>query len=283
MKNNPNIKTNKNTLISFKRNIKRDKSQYNILCEDKQWDSWNRSTRATVQIHDCQKVFIETYIPQNKDKKELFLEKQKFIYSVFEDNIQTNMGKYLVRKIESMFDTLSIYAELNKYAKESTQASIESANILGYIMTVKLHDIAWNGTYHSFILHWVNKMQLYEEMVPLADHFTNPVKKVMLQNAVTGVPALKYVKNQSDHDRAYRKDPLSYDKYLTLLLPAIATYDSEKGFKSRSKYTPYMINYLKNNMEIDLTKGDKEIHAIDLEEETNMQGILQTLCRISCN
>ena len=270
MKRNPKIKTNKNDLILFKRHIKRDKYQYNILREDKQWDNWNRSTRVTAQSHDCQEVFIETCIPWNRDEKELFLEKQNYIYSVFEDKIQTNMGKYLVRKFEGTFDAQNIYAELEEYTKESTQASIESANILGYITTVKLHKIAWKDTYHSLILHWVNKMQLYIEMVPLADHLTNPVKKAMLEITVIGVPALKHVKNQSDHDRVYGKDPLSYDNYLTLLITAAATFDSEVGFKSRSKYTPCTIKYLSNNMEIELSGGDEEIHGIDtnfLEEE----------------
>ena len=89
------------------------------------------------------------------------------MYSVFEEKIQTNMGRYLVRKYEWTYDAQSIYAELLEFVKKSTQANIEASNFLSYITTVKLQKIAWKGTYHSFILHWVNKLRLYDDMVPI--------------------------------------------------------------------------------------------------------------------
>ena len=240
----PKRKKNDNTssLLAFKKNIKRDKNQYTTLREDRQWDSWNRSTKAIARTHDCEDVFNETYLPTDDEQKDLFLEKQIFIYSVFEEKIQTNMGRYLVRKYERTYDAQSIYVELCEYSKTSTQANIQASNILSYITTVKLHKIAWKGTYHSFILHWVNKLRLYEDMVPIEDHFTDSVKKTMLENTVVGVTSLKSVKNQADHDKAHGRGTLSYDNYLTLLLSAAAVHDAEYSFKHRGKSSIYNIN-----------------------------------------
>ena len=244
MSQHPKRKKNDNTpaLLAFKKNIKRDKNQYTTLREDRQWDSWNRSTKAIAQTHDCEDIFNETYLPADDEQKDLFLEKQIFIYSVFEEKIQTNMGRYLVRKYERTYDAQSIYTELCEYSKTSTQASIQASNILSYITTFRLHKIAWKGTYHSFILHWVNKLRLYKEMVPIEDHFTDSVKKTMLENTVVGVTILKSVKNQADHDKAHGRGTLSYDNYLTLLLSAAAVHDAEYSFKHRGKTNAYNIN-----------------------------------------
>ena len=136
----------------------------------------------------------------------MFQEKQKFIYSVFKDKVLTNTGLTLVRKYKKKFDTLSIYKGLLQHSKESTQETIDTAELLTYIAFVKLHKITWKDTYYDFILHWYDKLRLYEQMVSVKDHFTHRVKKIVLQNTVVEIPSLQYVKIQSDHDRAHRKN-----------------------------------------------------------------------------
>ena len=53
-----------------------------------------------------------------------------FMYEVFEEKLQTSIGRNLVRKYEKTYDAQNGYAELLAYAKESTHATIESSNIL---------------------------------------------------------------------------------------------------------------------------------------------------------
>ena len=64
----------------------------------------------------------------------------------------------------------------------------------------------------------------------------------MLEKTVIGVPILKSVKNQSDHDKAHSRGTLSYNNYLTLLLSAAAVHDAENSFKHRGKFNAYNIN-----------------------------------------
>ena len=64
--------------------------KYLIFKEDRQWDKWNRSIKALVHTHDCEEIFDPTYTPNGADEEDNFIEKQKFIYSVFEDKVLTN-------------------------------------------------------------------------------------------------------------------------------------------------------------------------------------------------
>ena len=139
------------------------------------------------------------------------------------------MDKYFVRLNEHSYDAQTIYKELLDHVKASTQATIDTADLLSYITTIKLHESKWQGTAHSFVLHWCDKVRSYEELVDPADHFTSNVKMAMLQNTVAGVSELNQVKTQSAHDVAHGGKPLTYDNYKTLLLSAASTYDSKKG------------------------------------------------------
>ena len=212
----------------FKRGIKRDKSHYAVFKDAKQWDGWRRSTLATARSHNCEEVFNPSYRPSSEDR-DVFAEKQKFIYSVFEEKLQTDMGKHFVRMHELDFDAQTVFKDLQTHARASTQASIATAELLRYITTTKLHDSNWRGTAHSFILHWCDRVRTYEDLVATTDHFTHNLKMTMLQNAVSGIGELDQVKVQSAHDIAHGKPPLTYAQYQTLLLSAASTYDARKS------------------------------------------------------
>ena len=61
------------------------------------------------------------------------------------------MGKYFVRLHRANFDSQAVFKQLSTYAKESTQASIDTADLLSYITSVKLHTLNWKGSTTSFI------------------------------------------------------------------------------------------------------------------------------------
>ena len=228
----------RNPANEFRKSVKRDKTQYSALKTEKQWDSWKRSTIATARAHGCEDIFDPGYTPKSGDDHDIFQEKQKFIYSVFEEMLQTDMGKHLVRLHENDFDAHTIFKKLSNHAKTSTQASIDTADLLSYITSVKLHTSNWRGTKNAFILHWCDKVRVYESLVQLSDHFTSNVKLIMLQNAVAGISELNQVKVQSFHDEVHGKCRLSYDEYKSLLLSAATTYDAKRGLsKGRAART----------------------------------------------
>ena len=154
----PSPSYSRSSAYDFRKSVKRDKTQYTMLKTDKQWDAWKRSTVATARAHGCKDIFDGSYRPKAGDETDIFVEKQKFMYSVFEEMLQTDMGKYFVRLHEADFDAQAVFKKLSTYAKESTQASIDTADLLSYITSVKLHTLNWKGSTTSFILHWCDKI-----------------------------------------------------------------------------------------------------------------------------
>ena len=122
-----------NPLQDFEKGIRRDKSAYLVLKDDKEWDNWRRLTIATARTHKCAEIFDANFIPKGDEEKALFQQKQLFMYSVFDEKLQTDMGKNLVRTHESLLDAQSIYTLLAAHATTSTRADIESQRILLYV------------------------------------------------------------------------------------------------------------------------------------------------------
>ena len=202
-------------------------------------------------------------MPKTKEEKSRFEAKQEFIYSVFQEKLQTDIGKHAVRLHYRTTDAQQIYRELVEHARISTHASLESSNLLAYITNVRVHKITWKGTYHSFVLHWCDKLRLYEELIPVEDHFSDNVKMNMLQNAVMGVKALDNVKDLQNHDKARGIQSHTYSAYLSLLLSAATTLDSQRGLASGRT------NFYQGNRKLNINKtavdydSDDEPHNID--------------------
>ena len=173
----------------FRRGIKRDITYFVSLKDDAAWDNWNRTTIAQARAQDVAEVLDAKHCPADPTEKALFLEKQKYMYAVFERTLLTDKGKALVRQYQTSFDAQQIYKELSDYALQSTKATMDASNILSYITTAKLGDGKWNGTTHAFILHWQDQVRKYHD---LSSHHKLPLdlQRTMLENAVHNIPEL---------------------------------------------------------------------------------------------
>ena len=113
------------SLVSdFKKGIKRDKTHYTTLKDEKQWDEWKRRTIATIHAHGCENVVAPTYVPTTTDKTLLFEEQNKFMYDVFISIIQTSMGKHFVRKYESSRDAQKVWNDYESYMRTSIKGEM---------------------------------------------------------------------------------------------------------------------------------------------------------------
>src|SRR5687768_17395128 len=102
----------------FKRGIKRDISQFPTLKDDNTWDNWNRSTVAQARAQDIIDVLNPAYIPSTVEDIQLFGEKQKFMYAVFEKTLLIDKGKALVCQNQQSFNAQQICKELSVYAMQ---------------------------------------------------------------------------------------------------------------------------------------------------------------------
>ena len=217
----------------FRRGVKRDKSHYTDLKDDKHFNSWNRGFVATAYMHHTQHVLDEHYIPDptNPTELALFTEMQVFMYAVLEEHLKTDTGKSLVSQYEETRDAQSIYRELKRHAKSSTAAQLSSDTLLKYITSAR-YPGTWRGTSYAFVLHWKEQVAHYEKLELEA---IPPKQKLrMLQNTVGDVSDLANVKQLSDQVVARGGRALDFEGYIELLLSACSTYDKNHATGSKS-------------------------------------------------
>jgi len=146
-------------------------------------------------------------------------------------------GKALVQSYKSIADAQKIFNDLCHDALRSTHSSIDSSRLLSYITSVRIGDGHWNGTSHSFILHWQEQVWLYESLVDRTTHFSPEQKMHMLQNADHPMDELRQVKNQANQLQAFHGRVMSYDTYCNLLLSAASNSDTQHAPKGRVNHT----------------------------------------------
>ncbi|EEC42961.1 predicted protein [Phaeodactylum tricornutum CCAP 1055/1] len=209
----------------FKRGIKRDKTHYPVLKDDRYWDNFYRSFVVTAVTHNVDKVLDPTYIPTDPLEKSLFEEQNKFVYSALEHTLQTDMGKNIVREHSFDFNAQEVFRKVVKHYTESASAKISSSTTLGYLTTAK-YGSSWTGTAEGFILHWKNHLRIYNDTVPAGEQLPQQLCLSLLENAVHDVPELRQVKITATLDLAKGGNPISYGGYLSLLLASASLYDN---------------------------------------------------------
>ena len=86
-------------LASFKKSIKREASAYSVLKDKCFFDKFKRDLLITAKSHDVSEILDPSYTPgPSPEERELFEGKQVFMYKVFNETLQTDMGRTTVRK-----------------------------------------------------------------------------------------------------------------------------------------------------------------------------------------
>ena len=253
------------TVQEFRRGVKRDKTHYEDLKDDKYFNSWNRGFVATARMHHTHNILDEGYVPKNDMDKAIFKEIQTFMYAVLEDHLKTDKGKSLVSQYEEHHDAQSIYRELKKHALCSTAAQLSGDTLLQYITTTR-YPGTWRGTSYAFVLHWKEQIMKYEKLE--LEPFPPKQKLRMLQNAIGDVTELAYVKQIGDQDIARGNPPLTYESYMALLLSACSTYDKKimlPGKQKRAVYSSILSEDNPNDTYDDVTDHRLEVFHVDTD------------------
>jgi hypothetical protein len=222
----------------FRKGIKRDQTLFPILKDEKDWDDWQRKTRAQATAQCVEVVLDPTYKPLSQDERALFAEQQKYMVAVFNQCLQTDAGQRIVRNLDGTNDAQEMFKQLVAHAQCSTSAIIASSELLSYITTATLGKDTWNGTTTKFVYHWEEQVRLYERYVDPSSHFTADVKKTLLQNAVNGIPDLRQVKLNADQLVQANGAATTYDKYRDMLLNACTRYDVDLQSRAQRSGAP---------------------------------------------
>ena len=144
------------------------------------------------------------------------------------------------------------------------------------ITTASLSDSSWNGTAEQFVLHWLEQVQLYEELVDISATLSNSVKLTLLTNAVCGHTELSSVHNVAIQLASHFGHAVDFTKYLELLLSECAQVDSALAHSPRKSgkrfvyFTDLTINDGEDDAHHHLSSADEVNYTIDSDPVTLM-------------
>jgi hypothetical protein len=226
-------------VADFKQGIKRDPTLFTTFKLDKQWVSWQRWTLAQARAQDVSDVLDPTFSPSKPEDKLLFEEKQKYVYAIFEQKLQTDKGKALVREYETTSDAQAVYSDLVEHYTRSVKASLDQSQLMIYITTIWIGDGSWHGSAASFVLNWQDKVREFEKLSDTKNHFSDEWKLIMLQNAVHPLSELRQVKTTADQNKV-AGIALTYESYFKLLYSAAVSYNEQFTNKRSNRRSALM-------------------------------------------
>ena len=111
-------------LMSFKKGIKREITAYASLKDERYFDGFKRSLFIVAKTHECSEVLDPNYTPGSEpEEQELFEAKQTFMFSVFNTNLQTDMGKTIVRRHLASTDAQAVWKKLSEHMRTSSKGA----------------------------------------------------------------------------------------------------------------------------------------------------------------
>ena len=219
-------------LMSFKKGIKREITAYPSLKDERYFDGFKRSLFIVAKTHKCSEVLDPNYTPGSEpEEEELFEAKQTFMFSVFNTNLQTDMGKTIVRRHLASTDAQTVWKELSEHMRTSSKGASEKRRLTQYITNTVLDD-NFKGTTEQFVLHFNEQFRQLEEISEDDERLPPTVKLTLLQTAVRSINDLRIVETldefQSTTHGHGSSTSLSYDTYYDLLINACVRYDETK-------------------------------------------------------
>ena len=257
-------------LMSFKKGIKREITAYLSLKDERYFDGFKRSLFIVAKTHEYSDVLDPNYTPGSEpEEQELFEAKQTFMFSVFNTNLQTDMGKTIVRKYLASTDAQAVWKELSEHMKTSSKGASEKRRLTQYVTNTVLDD-NFKGTTELFVLHFNEQFRQLEEISEDDERLPPSVKLTLLQTAVWSINDLRIVETLDEFQNTTHghrsSTSLSYDTYYDLLINACVRYDKTKKANIGKRRNVYATN-------IDDTYVDLPTACIDDVPDSPYAGI----------
>ena len=153
------------------------------------------------------------------------------MFSVFNANLQTDMGKTIVRRQLANTDDQSVWKELSEHMRTSYKGASEKRRLTQYVTYTVLDD-NFKGTTEQFVLHFNEQFRQLEEISEESEKVPPTVKLTLLQTAVRSINDLRIVETMDEFQSTTyghgSTTSLSYQTYYDLLINACGMYDKTK-------------------------------------------------------
>ena len=254
----------RSALSDFQRGIKRDPALFTTFKDDSRWEAYHRTLLSQARAQGVENVLDKSYKPTTPEEIALFDAQQKYMYSVFERTLLTSNGLRAVRAHIADYDAQAVYATLLKTYEDSIRADEKIAELLRYITTAKLGpDSTWNGTTEDFVLHWLEQVRLYTQLVPEADmHLHESMQRTLLENAVSKHPELASVKNTARIMGLESGKTLTFEQYIALLQAKATESDRSNRAPGTRRATRRTVNEHSTTVPFDINTSIADIDAI---------------------
>ena len=187
-----------------------------------------------------------TYTPGSEpEQQELFEAKQTFMLSVFDANLQTDMGKTIVRRHLTNTDAQSVWRELSEHMRTSSKGASEKRRLTQYVTNTVLDD-NFKCTTEQFVLHFNEQFRKLDEISEDSEKLLPTVKLTILQTAVRSINDLRIVETLDEFQSTTyghgSTTSLSYETYYDLLINACVRYDKTKKANIGKRRNVYNTN-----------------------------------------
>ena len=181
--------------------------------------------------HECNEVLEPTYTPgSGPEQQEPFEAKQTFMFSVFNANLQTDMGKTIVRRHLTNTYAQSVWRELSEHMRTSSKGASEKRRLTQNVTNTVLDD-NFKGTTEQFVLHFNEQFRQLDEISEDSEKLLPTVKLTLLQTAVRSINDLRIVETLDEFQSTTygygSTTSLSYQTYYDLLINACVRYDKD--------------------------------------------------------
>ena len=232
--------------MGFKKGIKKEIAAYPSLKGEMCFDGFKRSLLIVPKTHECNEVLDPNYTSGSEhEEQELFEAKQTFMFSVLNANLQTDMGKTIVRRHLANIHPQSVWKELSEHMRTSSKGASEKRRLTQYVTNTVLDD-NFKGTTEKFVLHFNEQFRQLEEISEDSERLPPTVKLTLLQTAIRSINDRRIVQTldefQSTTHGHESSTSLSYDTYYDLLINACLRYDRTKKANIGKRRNVYATN-----------------------------------------
>ena len=191
------------------------------------------------------------------------------MFRVFNANLQTDMGKTIVRRHFTNTDAQAVWKELSEHMRTFSKGASEKRRLTQYATNTVLDD-NFKGTTEQFVLHFNEQFRQLEEISEDSERCPPTVKLTLLQTAVRSINDLRIVETLDEFESTTHghgsSTSLSYDTYYDLLINACVRYDKTKKDNIGKRRNVYSTN-------IDETYIDPPTACIDHVPDSLYGGI----------
>ena len=114
------------------------------------------------------------------------------MFSVFNPNLQTDMGKTIVRRHLDTTDAQSVKREISEHMRTSSKGASAKRRLTQYVSDTVLDD-NFKGTAEQFVLHFNEQFRQLDEISEDSEKLPPTVKLTLLQTVVRSINDLRIV------------------------------------------------------------------------------------------